>query len=288
MPPSFPQELKSEVGKGNVLLNWKSSTDDTTPSKGLTYNIRIGTVSGGDNIVFPYSQKETGKRLITNNGNADHLLFKTINSLKPGNYYWSVQAIDNSYVGSAWAPEQTFTIKSNNIPVANAGSDQTVNEGTTVTLDGSLSSDPDGSPTTYKWTAPNGISLSSTSAPKPTFKVPEVKKDSTLIFSLIVNDGFIDSQSSTVRVNVLNVIKVGVNDISKSELMVYPNPTSGIIKIEGLPINQKTKITIHTVDGKLIRKKISSSITETIDISDQVPGTYLLNINKKSFKIQKK
>jgi hypothetical protein len=43
--------------------------------------------------------------------------------------------------------------------VANAGADQTVEEGTLVTLNGSSSSDADSDPLTYLWTAPDGISL---------------------------------------------------------------------------------------------------------------------------------
>jgi len=81
--------------------------------------------------------------------------------------------------------------------------------------------------------------------------------------------------------------KVEINEIFDSGFKVYPNPTTGIIKIEGLPINQKSKITIHTIDGKLIRKKISNSITETIDLSNQISGTYLLTVNKRTLKIVK-
>jgi len=59
-----------------------------------------------------------------------------------------------------------------NIPLANAGTNQTVNEGETVTLDGSSSSDPDDDPITYQWSAPAGITLSSTTASQPAFTVP--------------------------------------------------------------------------------------------------------------------
>lgn len=287
--PSAPGNLNvKQISESQTLFFWSPSADDKTPSSSLTYNLRLGTAAGKADILSPNSDLKTGKRLVVGIGNVGYLLNKTINNLNPGTYYWSVQAVDNSYVGSAWATEQSFEVKLNNLPIANAGSDQTVNEGTTVTLDGSLSSDPDGSPLTYKWTAPNGISLSSTSTPKPTFRVPEVKKDSTLIFSLIVNDGFADSSPSTVRINVKNVIKVGVNDVSNPQPIVYPNPTTGVIKIEGLSTTHKNEITIQSIDGKLIRKKITNLAEETIDISDQVSGTYLLLINNQTFKIQKK
>jgi hypothetical protein len=85
------------------------------------------------------------------------------------------------------------TENTNKAPVANAGTDQTVDEGSTVTLDGSLSFDSDGNSLSYKWTSPEGISLSSTTVSKPTFIAPEVIKDTPYIFSLLVNDGYVDS-----------------------------------------------------------------------------------------------
>ena len=53
----------------------------------------------------------------------------------------------------------TFPGVANQIPIADAGVDQSVNEGATVSLDGSASTDPDGNPITYLWTAPAGITL---------------------------------------------------------------------------------------------------------------------------------
>ena len=184
--------------------------------------------------------------------------------------------------------ESNLSINVNKIPISIAGSDQSVNEGSTVSLDGSASSDPDSNILTYKWTAPSVITLSSTTASKPTFTAPEIKNDTILIFSLIVNDGFVNSESSTVKVSVKNVIKTGYEILGMNGLKIFPNPSNGIFKIEGLPLNQKNKISVSTIDGKLIRKKIGNSTTETIDISDQVSGTYLLVINKQSFKILKK
>jgi hypothetical protein len=107
----------------------------------------------------------------------------------------------------------------NQIPDANSGTDQTVNELTLVTLDGSASVDLDGDALTYKWTAPDGISLSSTSSDKPTFTAPEVGADAEYMFSLVVNDGIADSPADEVKIIVLNVdhapyVKDAIKNIS--------------------------------------------------------------------------
>ena len=89
------------------------------------------------------------------------------------------------------------------------------------------------------------------------------------------------------------IMKVGfpVNSevIYMSDLIkVYPNPTSGIITIEGLPETKKSTIAIYSDNGKLIMKKSTYSKQEEVDISKQVSGYYLLIINKQSVKIIKK
>lgn len=94
----------------------------------------------------------------------------------------------------------------NNAPTANAGTDQTVASGATVTLAGS-GTDPDSDPLTYSWsqTAGTTVSLSSTSAAGPTFTAPTLvpgASNETLTFSLIVNDGTDDSVADTVDITV--------------------------------------------------------------------------------------
>ena len=89
-------------------------------------------------------------------------------------------------------------------PTAQAGSAQTVNKGSTVTLDGSGSTDPGGHALTYAWAQTGGpaATLSSASSPKPTFTAPSVS--GALTFSLVVNNGQLSSGASTVVITVQN------------------------------------------------------------------------------------
>ncbi|MBW6511957.1 MAG: hypothetical protein K0A93_07555 [Desulfuromonadaceae bacterium] len=90
----------------------------------------------------------------------------------------------------------------NNAPVANAGVDQNITTGSSVTLDGSASNDADGDLLSYSWsiiTVPTGsnATLSDTSVARPTFTADV---DGNYVFSLIVNDGFADSSADTITV----------------------------------------------------------------------------------------
>ena len=120
---------------------------------------------------------------------------------------FTLTLVVNDGKANSLADQVVVTVKQvNKAPVSNAGIDQNVNENTLVTLDGTGSTDADANTTlTYLWTAPAGITLSSTTASKPTFTAPKVSKDTPYLFSLIVNDGFADSQSSQVVVTVKQV-----------------------------------------------------------------------------------
>ncbi len=107
-----------------------------------------------------------------------------------------LQSTDNCIVNVTWI---------NLPPTANAGPNQTVNEGVTVTLDGSNSSDPDGDISSYQWTQISGssVTLSSTTAAQPTFTAPNVgPSGESLTFQLKVTDSGGLQSTDTCIVNV--------------------------------------------------------------------------------------
>jgi hypothetical protein len=98
----------------------------------------------------------------------------------------------------------------NHAPVANAGTDQTKNEGALVMLNGQASSDPDLDPiTSYAWTQVSGplVTLSDATSASPFFTAPVTGGGgATLEFALAVSDGFLASEvADLVSVNVVNV-----------------------------------------------------------------------------------
>ncbi len=95
---------------------------------------------------------------------------------------------------------------SNNKPGANAGADQTVDEFNTVTLDGSESTDSDGSIASYRWNqVSNGapaVTLANAETVQASFTAPDVSVDTKFEFSLIIID---DDNSSGIDNVIINV-----------------------------------------------------------------------------------
>ena len=99
------------------------------------------------------------------------------------------------------------TPPANRAPTANAGNTQTVNEGASVTLNGSGSTDPEGQPLSYLWAqvGTQTVNLTNETTSMATFTAPSGLTDNALLtFSLIVNDQIQSSAlADTVVITVM-------------------------------------------------------------------------------------
>ena len=98
----------------------------------------------------------------------------------------------------------------NDPPVANAGIDQSVNEGLNVVLDASNSSGVDDEIKSYEWLQLNGpvVLLSDYIAFNPSFIAPEIDSNDILItFLLTVTDTYGMQAQDTVNIKIINKLK---------------------------------------------------------------------------------
>lgn len=164
----------------------------------VTLNGSGSTDADGNPLTYQWSfvSKPTGSAAALSSGTT---IKPTFIADKAGDYL--IRLIVND--GTVNSAQSTVTVTtSNTAPVANAGPDQTVTAGATVTLDGSGSSDVDGNPLTFDWTflsVPNGsqAAFSNPTAVKPTFKADIAGQ---YIAQLIVNDGTVNSSPDTVTI----------------------------------------------------------------------------------------
>ncbi|MDJ0749178.1 MAG: PKD domain-containing protein, partial [Woeseiaceae bacterium] len=106
---------------------------------------------------------------------------------------------------AAQSDTDTVDIVVNNVnvaPLADAGADQLVAEGASVNLDGTGSSDPDGSIVAYAWTQTAGptVTLNNATTATPDFAAPLVAAQTTLTFELTVTDDVGAQDTGTVDV----------------------------------------------------------------------------------------
>lgn len=80
----------------------------------------------------------------------------------------------------------------NRRPIADAGPPQRAREGDNVVLDGTGSTDPDGTIVSFRWTPRVDnevlVTLENAETATPSFTVPELEEDTTFVFDLVVVD----------------------------------------------------------------------------------------------------
>ena len=107
--PSPPTGLASVVSGDTVTFTWNRGTDGQTPQAGLSYSVRVGTTPGGSDVVS-IPAASNGKRRLSASGAQGENIKWILRGLASGTYYWSIQSVDDGYLGSTFATEQTFTV----------------------------------------------------------------------------------------------------------------------------------------------------------------------------------
>lgn len=157
-----------------------------------------------------------------------------------------------------------------------AGTGSTICPGSTASLSGT-SNGGYGS-NVYLWSPSTG--LTSTTTLNTTSNAT-----TTTTYYLTVTDSNLCSSMDSVVVNVLDCS--GVNEESQVELLVYPNPSTGIFTIS-TNYAQQAEIQVTSVTGTIVYVKPFSYLTvHSIDLSDVAKGIYIVTLEVAGNKISK-
>jgi len=107
----------------------------------------------------------------------------------------------------------------------------------------------------------------------------------------IEKSDFIQKNSYDINVSLMQKwfkgrnFVIGKNETSNLEysnipvFKLFPNPTTGIIQIEGLLQNKNTTVSIFNVMGQKLEQKEINTKESTIDLSSYKKGTYYFSFN---------
>ena len=148
--------------------------------------------------------------------------------------------------------------KSNYKPTANAGSDRSVNSSVIVTLDGSASSDTDGSIVSYKWKQTGGtqVSLTNDDTSTPSFTAPSTTD--TVTFKMTVTDSMGATASDYVQVSVTSAI---TGSAPSAPTGVTATAGNGQVNISWTSVSDATSYNIYWSTSTGVTKTSGTKLT---------------------------
>lgn len=88
------------------------------------------------------------------------------------------------------------------------------------------------------------------------------------------------------RITFSNSLSAGSFGENKNNLVLYPNPSSEIIKIKS-DVEEELEVKIYSLTGQLVKKGTFLS-NQSIDVSALSQGLYLVQVNNLTIKFSKK
>ena len=236
-------------------LSAQTATEDTA----FTYQSPVFTDPDNDTLTYSASLSDGSALPTWLSFNAGVRTFSgtPLETDAPATHTIRVTATDDGTPPSSSSATFALTVvEVNDAPTADAGPNETVSAGDTVTLDGSRSVDPEGHPLSYTWSQTDGpdVDLSDPNTATPTLTAPSgLTANAVLTFVLVVTDtSNVPSSPDVVQIVVeaepseavpVASIRAAVSSINEGEsatFVVEINPVqssdiSVAVRISGAP-----------------------------------------------------
>ncbi len=253
---------------------------DTTILHSYAYDIEGSTVTYSYTVV---SQPAGASVTIVNSATG---VTAVRNMTVAGDYVFKLTVSDGTNTTSRTMTVPVYPV--NHRPVINTIT--ALPTTTNLTADSALltatTSDPDGDIVTRWWTvasAPAGANPIFTWQGERITEVKNLTVAGTYTFKLYAIDRTL-YDSATVTVIVSNT--TGIESVVKNnQPFIYPNPTTGMLTIEGLLPNNS--ISVCDILGNELLQKTVQQNTTVIDVSSLTNGIYLVRANNKVYKFIK-
>lgn len=200
-----------------------------------------------------------------------------------GQYRLTLMASDGEATGLA--DQVTVTAATpNSVPVADAGSPQSVTVGDTVTLNGSESQDADDNLITYQWRfvskpAGSNTTLSGDTTVSPTFTA-DTKGD--YVIGLVVNDGQADSESVNVTVSAAEARIPPTAEISDEDyntvVGAYIGTSGRGYDANGDSVGGYEWRFVSVPEGSEAELIVNPNFSNSVRFEPDVPGAYVIEL----------
>lgn len=143
-------QLIYQPNSNQLKITWQRGHDAQTSACDLTYELRIGSTPGGNDIMCANALPDgTRRNLLEGEMGRNLQFFLNTNNLAEGTYYVSVQAIDAGRLGSEWSDEAVYVHKVSAPVIAPIGEGYATSDTLSLRV---LNPQADA---TYEWILPN-------------------------------------------------------------------------------------------------------------------------------------
>jgi hypothetical protein len=272
LAPTAPGGLNASGNQASLTLSWTAATDLTTPQGALSYNLFL-VDQAGKWFYYPLADTISGKSKLQRLGNVNLNLGWVIKGLPAGTYRWGVQAVDNSFMGSAFA-KSNFTINA---------------DGSLPVILKSFVANADGKKARIEWSTASEqnndrFEIQRSSDGNKFFHLATVKGSGT---TNTANSYAVYDNNPSAGINYYKLVQFNLDGVATNHgiktvnfnvkagasVLAFPNPVQGAMGLRLSNFEGKQLIvSITDMMGKLIH-------TETIT-TDNGQGDYKLHLNK--------